>query len=132
MRLFVLCSGSDSKKGKSYALDLQLAHEIDSKTSRHALRRSIEFVLPKKDGAIWWSNLPADKTKYKNVCKADWDKWRDEDEEPIQSDKMGGFGGMDMASMMQGMGGGGGAGGFDPSKFDFSKMGAGADAGVSF
>ncbi len=61
--------------------------------------RCIEMVLIKKDtDGKFWAQLPKDKNKFKNTCKADWDRWIDEDEE-IDKSKLGGMGDL--------MGGGG-------------------------
>ena len=71
-------------KSTSFLLDLELSSSINAEKSRYAVRdRAIEFVLPKSDTQEWWNVLPKDKLKFKNVCKADWDKWRDEEDDPV-------------------------------------------------
>jgi hypothetical protein len=68
--------------------------------SRYAVRdRCIEMVLIKKNASgAFWAQLPKDKNKFKNTCKADWDRWIDDDEE-VSSKQLG--------SMSDLMGGGG-------------------------
>ncbi len=62
------------------------------------------MVLFKAEEGPFWNQLPKDKAKFKNTCKADWDRWVDEDEE-LDSKKLGG-----MADMMGGGGMGFGGG----------------------
>ena len=70
-----------SLKGSVYELDLTLKHGVDEKRSRLVKSgRTPRFELAKQDTKVYWNVLPKDKRLYKNFCKADFDRWMDEDD----------------------------------------------------
>ena len=75
------CTGAD---GKRYALELELAGEVEEEGSKVALTpRCIALVVPKKvDGPFWGRLL---KGKAPHYVKVDWSKYVDEDEEEADS-----------------------------------------------
>jgi len=134
--------GLGGSEKKEYALEVQLFKGIKKDDSKWAASgRNLVFVLAKAEDGYWERLLPTGVKM--NNCKADWDLWKDEDEEQTEADfggmDFGGFGGqgggggpggpggmggmggmggpggggMDMASMMANMGGAGGMGGMD-------------------
>ncbi|KAI5795062.1 HSP20-like chaperone [Geopyxis carbonaria] len=158
-------SFSGANKTYSYALELEFYAEVDvEESTSHHSGRGVEYKLRKKEAKDeFWPRL-AKEPKRLQFIKTDFDKWVDEDEQEEAEElgagmpedggmdfgggaggMPGGMGGMDMASMMQGMGGAGGAGGMPPGMDmaslmssmggggagmpDFSKMGAGEDEG---
>eukprot|EP00466_Bigelowiella_natans_P011109 jgi/Bigna1/145784/aug1.103_g20492 len=60
-------------RGKLYEFDFELKHAIDAKASF-----AIKYRRPKSKQ--FWNLLCADKRRFKNYCKIDFDKWKDEDE----------------------------------------------------
>mmetsp|Transcript_3004 Transcript_3004/g.4100 ORF Transcript_3004/g.4100 Transcript_3004/m.4100 type:complete len:202 (-) Transcript_3004:195-800(-) len=68
-------------RGKRYELDFELKHAIDAKLSRlNTEGRNPRFELTKANSKQFWNLLCADKRRFKNYCKIDFDKWKDEDE----------------------------------------------------
>ena len=64
-----------------YELDLTLKHGVDEKRSRLVKSgRNPRFELAKQDTKVYWNVLPKDKRLYKKFCKADFDRWMDEDD----------------------------------------------------
>mmetsp|Transcript_46605 Transcript_46605/g.74941 ORF Transcript_46605/g.74941 Transcript_46605/m.74941 type:complete len:199 (-) Transcript_46605:109-705(-) len=68
-------------RGKLYEFDFELKHAIDAKVSRlNTEGRNPRFELTKANSKQFWNLLCADKRRFKNYCKIDFDKWKDEDE----------------------------------------------------
>ena len=75
------CTGAD---GKRYALELELAGEVEEEGSKVALTpRCVALVVPKKADGPFWGRLLSAKAPH-NV-KVDWSKYVDEDEEEAES-----------------------------------------------
>jgi len=80
-KLFFSCFSEDMK---SYQLDLEFLHNIDTKESRYAVRpRVVEFKLAKQDG-VWWERLLREKSR-QHWLRIDFQNWKDE--EDIGDDK---------------------------------------------
>jgi len=110
---------------KVYKADLEFYGEIDPEKSKYVVRpRSADFVLVRKTPGSYWPHLLKDSGK-RNWLKADWNKWKDE--EDVESDD----GGFDMGGM-GGMGGSPfGLGGFDGHD-DFGSAFGGMPRGGGF
>jgi len=94
---------------KEYAVDLELLHEIDASKSKFVVgKRNVEFLLHKKETGAFWERLLKTAGKHWYV-KADWNKWKDEDEADEEFDTSN-FNMGDLGGMMGGMGGGMGGG----------------------
>eukprot|EP01097_Dermamoeba_algensis_P005715 TRINITY_DN3617_c0_g1_i2.p2 TRINITY_DN3617_c0_g1~~TRINITY_DN3617_c0_g1_i2.p2 ORF type:complete len:194 (-),score=56.11 TRINITY_DN3617_c0_g1_i2:187-720(-) len=109
---------------KTYACELGLFEEVDLEGSKWAVRaRNIEFVLKKKNPGPFWPRLLSTAGKH-FWLKADWNKWKDEDE---ADEDFGDLGDFDMGGMGGGMGGGfpgmGGMGGGFPGMGGMGGMG---------
>merc|ERR1711973_487809 len=75
-KLFFSCFSEDMK---SYQLDLEFLHNIDTKESRYAVRpRVVEFKLAKQDG-IWWERLLREKSR-QHWLRIDFQNWKDEED----------------------------------------------------
>jgi len=119
-----------TSSGNKYKAEIEFYGEIDPQKSKYIVRpRAAEFVLVRKEPGAYWPHLLKQKGKY-NWLKADWNKWKDEDEvdadDVFETDDMSGMGGggmggggMDMDSLQKmlqqqgGMGGIGGMGGME-------------------
>ncbi|CAJ1037097.1 putative CS domain containing protein [Leishmania shawi] len=110
-------NGVTAKGSEPHTLkgELHLLKEIVPEDSTFkVLGVSIQICAMKKDQG-YWNRLVEEPTKLtKSWLSADWNLWKDEDdeaEEDAAASNFGGYGdmgGMDMASMMGGMGGMGG------------------------
>lgn len=101
---------------RNYEVTLNFLHKINvGKVASKNTARRIEFCITKAEPGPYWTTLTTDKKK-PHFLRADFNKWRDEDEDNDEDEEgpMGGMGGMPgMAGMggMPGMGGMGGMGG---------------------
>jgi len=113
--------------GKHYKLDLELLHDVDVGKSKWIVQpRSVQFLIEKKEQGPFWERLlkQAGKVWY---LKADWNRWKDEDEgeeefDVSNFDMGGGFGGAG------GFPGAGFGGGFPSAEdMDFGDEGGDSD-----
>uniref|UniRef100_A0A7S0DRL4 CS domain-containing protein n=1 Tax=Amorphochlora amoebiformis TaxID=1561963 RepID=A0A7S0DRL4_9EUKA len=65
---------------KKYELNFEMPHAVDPKASKFVPGRHPRFDIAKADSKIFWTRLCSDKRRFKNFCKVDFDKWKDEDE----------------------------------------------------
>jgi len=111
---------SGTSAGKNYGVELELYGEIEPARSKYVVKaRAVEFVLARKEPGAYWPHILKNKNLKPKWLKADWNKWKDEDE---LDDDMG----FDMSGM-SGMSGMPGMSGMD--NFDFGGMG-GAGGGL--
>jgi len=85
--------------GKQYKLDLELLHQVDVEKSKWVVQpRSVQFLIEKKEQGPFWERLLKQQGKVWYL-KADWNRWKDEDEGDEEFDVSnfdvggGGFGG---------------------------------------
>jgi hypothetical protein len=130
-------TGTSGTPKVTWLIDFELAGDIDDSKSTSAIKQRQVEILLKKDKEGFWKSLTssADKNKYKGRLKADWDLWRDEDDDEEKKAApdfgMGGMGGMPGMGGMGGMPGGmgGGPGGMDLSAL-MAQMGKGGMGGA--
>jgi len=66
--------------GKHYKVDLELLKEIDVEKSKYTVQpRNVQFLIEKKEQGPFWERLLKNPGKLW-FLKADWNRWKDEDE----------------------------------------------------
>lgn len=73
--------GTSADGAKNYDVTLNFLHKINpEKVAAKNTSRCFEFVISKAEPGPYWQSLTSDKKK-PHFIKADFNKWRDEDEE---------------------------------------------------
>eukprot|EP00033_Pygsuia_biforma_P000996 GCRY01001140.1.p1 GENE.GCRY01001140.1~~GCRY01001140.1.p1 ORF type:complete len:204 (-),score=34.20 GCRY01001140.1:127-663(-) len=118
---------SAEKSGKKFEVEVETFKPIKPDECKWTVTgRHVEILLIKAevDKDEWWPRLQKEKVKLPYI-KIDWDKWVDEDDDPVDDSALNAFGGAggeggmpDMSALMQQFGGGmgGNTAGMDMSK----------------